>query len=175
MQVPSASTCGVSKRKDEISGQSRDGLETWLKGMKNCTVYEGHARFSAPHTVRIGSETLTAEKIFINVGGRASVPEMPGLADVRYLTNSTIMDVDYLPEHLLVVGGSYIGLEFAQMYRRFGSRVTVVQRGERIVMELDCGAGDTSSSSRGSSFGERSTTVTCAPSRRITCANSSPM
>jgi pyruvate/2-oxoglutarate dehydrogenase complex dihydrolipoamide dehydrogenase (E3) component len=123
----------VMARKDEISGKSRTGLESWLKGLERCTVYEGHARFTGPHEVAVGDDTLTADKIFINVGGRAVVPDMPGVHDVPYLTNSSIMELDELPEHLVVVGGSYIGLEFAQMFRRFGSEVTIIERNPRLI------------------------------------------
>lgn len=127
----------VKARKDEISGRSRSGLETWLKEMKNCTVFEGHARFESPREVSIGSEHLTAEKIFINVGGRALVPQMDGLDQVKFLTNSSMMDLDVLPEHLIIVGGSYIGLEFGQMFRRFGSQVTIIEKGARLISRED--------------------------------------
>ena len=127
----------VKARKDVLVRESSEGVESWLDGMERCTVYRDHARFVAPRVVDVGGERLEAERVFINVGGRASVPDMPGLHDVPYYTNSSIMDVDFLPEHLLVVGGSYIGLEFAQMYRRFGSDVTVVQRGPRLVPRED--------------------------------------
>lgn len=127
----------VKTRKDAIVKQSRDGVTRWLDNMRNLTVYRGQARFEGPHTVSVNGERLEAEKIFINVGGRAFVPNLPGIGEVDYLTNSTIMEVDFLPEHLIVVGGSYIGLEFAQMYRRFGSRVTVVEMGPRLVGRED--------------------------------------
>jgi len=127
----------VKARKDNLSGLSNTGLEKWLKNMKNCTVYEGHARFEASHTIRVGKEHLTAEEIFINVGGRALIPPWPGLENVNYLTNSSMMAIDFLPEHLIIVGGSYIGLEFGQMYRRFGSKVTIVERGSRLIKRED--------------------------------------
>jgi pyruvate/2-oxoglutarate dehydrogenase complex dihydrolipoamide dehydrogenase (E3) component len=127
----------VKARKDEVSGQSRTGLETWLKKMKNCTVYEGHARFESPNEIAVGSERLAAQRIFINVGGRAAIPPLPGLGDIEYLTNSTIMSVDFLPKHLIIVGGSYIGLEFGQMFRRFGSEVTVIEMAERLIQRED--------------------------------------
>src|SRR6516225_1385322 len=117
----------VKARKDAISGQSRTGVEQWMKGLKSCTVYQDHARFLSPREIAVGNEVLMAEKIFVNVGGRASVSPFPGLEKVEYLTNSSMMDVDFLPEHLVIIGGSYVGLEFAQMYRRFGSRVTVIE------------------------------------------------
>jgi heat shock protein HslJ len=119
----------VKARKDEISGLSNQGVEQWMRGLANGTVYQGHARLVAPKTVQVNDDVLTADKIFINVGGRPLVPKMPGLERVPYLTNLSMMEVDFLPEHLIVIGGSYIGLEFGQMYRRFGSRVTVIEMG----------------------------------------------
>src|SRR5271169_1269550 len=127
----------VKARKDAISGQSRAGLEESLKTSENCTVYRGHARFVSPHEVQVGEAMLTAQRIFINVGGRAVVPTWPGLDQVAYLTNSSMMAVDFLPRHLVVVGGSYVGLEFAQMYRRFGSEVTVVEMAPRLIHRED--------------------------------------
>src|ERR1700752_3835138 len=117
----------VKARKDEISGQSRDGLESGLRKTERCTVYKGHARLESAHVVSVGSDLLTAERIFINVGGRASVPAMPGVDRVPFLPNSSMMDVDFVPGHLIGIGGSYIGLEFGQMFRRFGSKVTIVE------------------------------------------------
>jgi len=127
----------VKARKDHVAGLSNKAVERSLKEQKNCTVYEGHARFVGPHEVEVGGETLRADKIFINVGGRASVPQIPGLDQVKYLTNSSMVDVDFLPRHLLVLGGSYIGLEFGQMYRRFGSEVTIVEVGPRLISRED--------------------------------------
>jgi pyruvate/2-oxoglutarate dehydrogenase complex dihydrolipoamide dehydrogenase (E3) component len=127
----------VKARKDAIVAMSRDGLENWMSGLKGATVYRGHARFVGPTEVQVGADTLRAEKIFLNVGGRPLVPRMPGLETVPYLTNVTMMDLDFVPEHLVVVGGSYVGLEFAQMFRRFGSRVTVVEMGPRLVARED--------------------------------------
>jgi pyruvate/2-oxoglutarate dehydrogenase complex dihydrolipoamide dehydrogenase (E3) component len=127
----------VKARKDAIVGTSRTGLERWLRGMKNCTVLEGHARFESPHTLRVGDDLIGAEKIFLNVGGRAIVPDMPGVNSVPCLTNTSILDLDTLPRHLVVVGGSYIGLEFAQMYRRFGSEVTVIEKGPHLLWRED--------------------------------------
>ncbi len=127
----------VKARKDEISGQSRTGVESWLRGLKNVTVLQGTARFESPREVSVGDSRLTAERIFINVGGRAVVPELPGLDQVSYLTNSSMMAVDYVPPHLVIVGGSYIGLEFAQMFRRFGSEVTVLEMGPRLIGHED--------------------------------------
>ncbi len=127
----------VKSRKDAIVKQSNDGVTNWLKTMENLTVFEGHGRLESANSVRVNGDLLEAETIVVNVGGRALVPDMPGVHDIPYLTNSSMMEVDFLPEHLIVIGGSYIGLEFAQMYRRFGSRVTVVQRGERLVERED--------------------------------------
>ena len=127
----------VKARKDAISRQSRAGVEESLKALENCTIYRGHARFVGPREVQVGEDLLTAERIFINVGGRAVVPPWPGLDRVPYLNNSSMMAVDFLPRHLVVVGGSYVGLEFAQMYRRFGSEVTVVEMGSRLIQRED--------------------------------------
>jgi pyruvate/2-oxoglutarate dehydrogenase complex dihydrolipoamide dehydrogenase (E3) component len=127
----------VKARKDEVAGLSTRGVERSLKTLKNCTVYEGHARFRSAHEVEVGGEILQSEKIFLNVGGRAAVPDIRGLDQVDYLTNSSMMGVDFLPRHLVVLGGSYIGLEFGQMYRRFGSQVTIVELGQRIVSRED--------------------------------------
>jgi pyruvate/2-oxoglutarate dehydrogenase complex dihydrolipoamide dehydrogenase (E3) component len=127
----------VKARKDAISGQSRTGVESWLRGTKNLTVYEGHARFESPHQISVGMERLTAEWIFINVGGRAVVPPMPGIDQVAYLTNSSMMELDFLPRHLVIVGGSYIGLEFGQMFRRFGSEVTIIEMASRLISRED--------------------------------------
>ena len=123
----------VKARKDAIVRQSNEGLERWLKGLDNCTVFEGHARFETPHQIRVGDQLLDADQIFVNVGARAYIPPLPGLDDVPYLTNSGIMRVDTLPDHLVIIGGRYIGLEFAQMYRRFGSRVTLIEMGDRLI------------------------------------------
>jgi pyruvate/2-oxoglutarate dehydrogenase complex dihydrolipoamide dehydrogenase (E3) component len=127
----------VKARKDAVSGRSNKGIEEWLRGLKNCTVIQGHARFQSSNTVVVNEEVLQADKIYINVGGRAVVPEMPGIHEVPFLTNSSMMDIDFLPEHLVVVGGSYVGLEFAQMYRRFGSEVTIVEMGPFLIGRED--------------------------------------
>src|SRR5947208_8642642 len=127
----------VKVRKYAVVRQSSDGLEKWLRNAQNLTVIEGHARFVDAHRVRVGDELLEADKFFINVGGRASIPPFRGIDEVNYLNNSTMMDVDFLPEHLVVIRGSYVGLEFAQMYRRFGSEVTVVERGQRLIHRED--------------------------------------
>jgi pyruvate/2-oxoglutarate dehydrogenase complex dihydrolipoamide dehydrogenase (E3) component len=127
----------VKARKDQVVSLSNHGVERSLKNLENCRVYEGHARFVSPREVQIGSERLNAERIFINVGGRAAIPDIPGLDQVKYLTNSSMMDVDFLPRHLVVLGGSYIALEFGQMYRRFGSEVTIAEVGPRLTHRED--------------------------------------
>ncbi len=127
----------VKARKDEISGRSSKLVEKWLKGLANCRVIEGHARFESPRTVRVNGELLSADRFFINAGARAFVPTIPGLGGVPFLTNSTMMDVDFLPQHLMILGGSYIGLEFAQMYRRFGAEVTVIEKAPRLIARED--------------------------------------
>ena len=127
----------IKARKDAVSGRSNTGVEEWLRGLKNCTVLQGQARFQSPDTIGVNEELLQADKSYINVGGRASIPEMPGIDAVPFLTNSSMMEVDFLPEHLVIVGGSYVGLEFAQMYRRFGSGVTIVEMGPRLIARED--------------------------------------
>jgi pyruvate/2-oxoglutarate dehydrogenase complex dihydrolipoamide dehydrogenase (E3) component len=128
----------VKARKDRIVATSNHGVEAGLRGMKNCSVYRGHARFeNGARTVQVGDETLEAGKIFVNVGGRASKPAIPGLDSVSYLNNSSMMDVDFLPRHLIILGGSYVGLEFGQMYRRFGSEVTIIERDDRLISRED--------------------------------------
>jgi pyruvate/2-oxoglutarate dehydrogenase complex dihydrolipoamide dehydrogenase (E3) component len=124
-------------RKDAIVAKSRDGIEAWLRGMKGCTVFHEAGRFEGPGVMRVGDKLIGAKKFFLNVGCRPSLPESLGADKVMHLTSSTILDLDVLPEHLVVVGGSYIGLEFAQMYRRFGSKVTVVERGPRLIAHED--------------------------------------
>jgi pyruvate/2-oxoglutarate dehydrogenase complex dihydrolipoamide dehydrogenase (E3) component len=127
----------VKARMKQISGKSNTGVTNWLEGMEKATLVRGHARFVAPDTIEVDGERLQSERIFINVGGRARVPDLPGLDEVDYLTNSNMLEVDFLPEHLVVIGGSYIGLEFGQMYRRFGSEVTIVERGPRLIGRED--------------------------------------
>lgn len=127
----------VKARKDKIMLDDRHGVESWLGGMSGCTLIRGHARFEDPHTVRVDDQVLTADRIFLNVGGRAVAPEIPGLEDIDYLTNVSILDLDTVPEHLVIIGGSYIALEFAQMYRRFGARVTVMEHGPRLTSRED--------------------------------------
>ena len=127
----------VKARKDAVVGRSKTGVESWMTTTAGITVHRGHARFEAPHTVRVGDKSLEAEHIFINVGGRAFVPPMPGIDETSFLTNTSMLGVDFLPEHLIIIGGSYIGLEFGQMYRRFGSRVTIVEKMPRLIGRED--------------------------------------
>ena len=127
----------VKARKDEIQRPSQEGAESRLREQPNCDVYKGQARFKSSHVVAVGDHILDSDQIFINVGGRAVVPAMPGLDQITYYTNSSMMGIDFLPEHLIVVGGSYIGLEFGQMYRRFGSKVTILQRAPHLLPRED--------------------------------------
>jgi pyruvate/2-oxoglutarate dehydrogenase complex dihydrolipoamide dehydrogenase (E3) component len=127
----------VRARAVTVSTNARQGVEKWVRSMNGCTVIQGHARFESANTVRVGEEQLTAPRIFINVGGRALVPEMPGVRDVPFLTNTTILELDCVPRHLVVVGGSYIGLEFGQMFRRFGAEVTIVEKSSRLIARED--------------------------------------
>jgi len=127
----------VKARKDGVVGKSSEGLAGWIAGMKKVTLLRGQARFDGARSIALDGRTLEAERIFINVGGRALVPDIPGVKQVPFLTNTSMMEVDFLPEHLLIVGGSYIGLEFAQMYRRFGSQVTVIERAAKLLPRED--------------------------------------
>ncbi len=127
----------VKARKDEASARSRKGVESSLRELAGCTVIQGHARFESSNTVVVNDDVLQADKLYINVGARASVPDLPGVHDVSFLTNSSMMDIDFVPEHLIIVGGSYVGLEFAQIYRRFGSDVTIVEMGPRLIGRED--------------------------------------
>jgi len=127
----------VKARKDAIAGASRRGVERSLKTLEGCTVYEGHARFVSEKKIAVNGSEVGADRIFINVGGRASIPPIPGLDQVPYFTNSSMMEVDFLPSHLIILGGSYIGLEFAQVYRRFGSEVTVIELAPRLIPRED--------------------------------------
>ena len=132
----------VKARKDEVVGQSNRGVTNWLNNAPNVTLIEGHGRFESPRTIRVNDRLLEAPEIYINTGGRPTVPDVKGLDGVPYLTSTGMMDIDFLPEHLIVIGGSYIGLEFAQMYRRFGSRVTVIEMAPRLVAREDTQVSD---------------------------------
>ena len=133
----SVDMAAVKGRKDTVVQSSIDSLRKWISSTENLTYLKGHARFIAPRTIEVGTETFTADMVFINTGGRARIPRWPGLADSPYLTNATMMDLDRVPSHLVVVGGSYIGLEFAQMFRRFGARVSLLEQGERLIARED--------------------------------------
>ena len=127
----------VMARKDKVRFDARKGNEDWLAGMQGLTLIRGHARFESPTEIRVGAELLSAGQVFLNVGGRAVVPDFPGIGDVPHLDNVSMMELAEVPEHLVIVGGSYIGLEFAQMFRRFGSKVTVVEKGPRLIARED--------------------------------------
>jgi pyruvate/2-oxoglutarate dehydrogenase complex dihydrolipoamide dehydrogenase (E3) component len=127
----------VKARKDAVVRASNEGVERSLRRQENCTVYTGHARFETPAQIRVGTELFEASQIFLNVGARAAIPPVLGIDTVPYLTNSSMMDVDFLPEHLMILGGSYVGLEFGQMYRRFGCAITVIQRGPHVAPRED--------------------------------------
>ncbi len=127
----------VTERVQGVASTARGNVEKWVAGMERCTLLRGHARFLGPDRMMVGDEEISAPRIFLNVGGRAIVPDFPGVNEISYLTNTSILQLTEVPRHLIVVGGSYIGLEFAQAYRRFGSQVTVVEKGPRIVARED--------------------------------------
>ena len=127
----------VRQRAATVSHNASNNVERWLRGMNGCTVFQGSARFEGPKDIRVGTELICAPRIFINVGGRAVVPDMPGVKEISYLTNTSMIELDRVPGHLVVIGGSYIGLEFAQMYRRFGAKVTVVEKAPRLISRED--------------------------------------
>ncbi len=133
----------VRARADAVVRESRDGIERWLRGMPGCTVIRGHARFEASNVIRVGDEQLTAPRIFINVGGRAMVPALPGVDRAPHLDNSSLLALDRLPAHLVVIGGSYVGLELAQIYRRFGAEVTVVEKQPTLIHNEDTEVSET--------------------------------
>jgi pyruvate/2-oxoglutarate dehydrogenase complex dihydrolipoamide dehydrogenase (E3) component len=132
----------VKARADTVVANARTGVEKFLRGLTGCSVFQGHARFEAAETIRVGDELLEAPRIFINVGGRAIVPDFPRINELPYLTNTSILALDRTPGHLVIVGGSYVGLEFAQMYRRFGAAVTVVEMGPRLIGREDADVSD---------------------------------
>jgi len=127
----------VVARREAIVSRSRNGIEASLREDPRITVFIGTAEFESPKTVRVGEDILVAEQIFLNVGVRASVPNLPGIHDVPYLTNSSLLKLDYVPRHLVIVGGSYVGIEFGQMYRRFGAEVTIIERADRLISHED--------------------------------------
>ncbi|MFB6351554.1 MAG: FAD-dependent oxidoreductase, partial [Bradymonadaceae bacterium] len=123
----------VHERMREVAGGSNKGVTSWLEGLEHVDLLRGHAQFTGPNTVDVGGRTLEADRLFINVGARPRVPDIEGLEDVDYMTNREILELQKAPEHLVVIGGSYIGLEFGQMFRRFGSEVTIVEQGPRLI------------------------------------------
>jgi pyruvate/2-oxoglutarate dehydrogenase complex dihydrolipoamide dehydrogenase (E3) component len=127
----------VKARQRAIVRALREGVEQLVRNQANCRLYRGHARFESARQIRVGDDVLTADKVFINVGCRANVPALPGVGQVPILTSTSLLELDELPRHLVVVGGSYVGLEFAQIYRRFGARVTVVEMGSRLIQRED--------------------------------------
>lgn len=127
----------IIARREAIVSASRSGVETSLRSDPQITVFNGTATFESARTVRVDQEVLRADLIFLNVGGRAAVPELPGIHDVSYLTNSSLLKLDSLPKHLVIIGGSYIGIEFGQMYRRFGSEVTIIEKAKRLISHED--------------------------------------
>jgi pyruvate/2-oxoglutarate dehydrogenase complex dihydrolipoamide dehydrogenase (E3) component len=141
IELPTASVAvnmrAVQARKKRVVDASKAGLENWIRGMQNCTVYQGHARFESARSVSVDGQVLTSEQIFINVGGRPRIPAFPGIDNVAFLTSTSLLELEELPAHLIVVGGSYVGLEFAQMYRRFGSDVTVIEKQPRLLSHED--------------------------------------
>jgi pyruvate/2-oxoglutarate dehydrogenase complex dihydrolipoamide dehydrogenase (E3) component len=127
----------VKARKEEVLLKSRTAVENGLRTMPNCTVYTGHAKFESATTVRVGEDLLEALQIFLNVGCRATVPNLPGIDQIQHLNNTSMLEVDFLPKHLVIVGGSYIGIEFGQMYRRFGSEVTIIEKMPHLISRED--------------------------------------
>ena len=127
----------IKERKDQVAGDSSRSVTRWLESMENVELIRGHARFVEPHAVAVNGDILHADKIIIDVGARPRTPDWSGLDEVPYFTSSSIMEVDQVPEHLIIIGGSYIGLEFAQIYRRFGSRVTVIEMHDRVIARDD--------------------------------------
>jgi pyruvate/2-oxoglutarate dehydrogenase complex dihydrolipoamide dehydrogenase (E3) component len=141
IDLPSAAVAvdirAVQARKKRIVDASRTGLENWIRGMQNCTIYKGHARFESARSISVDGQLLSSEQIFINVGGRPRIPAFPGIDSVAFLTSTSLLELEELPAHLVIIGGSYVGLEFAQMYRRFGSEVTVIEMQPRLLSRED--------------------------------------
>lgn len=127
----------IKERKDALVKDGTEWVKNSLQSTKGCTVLEGHASFEGPHRIKVGQQLLEGNQIFINVGARANIPQIPGLQKIPYLTNVSLLDLDDIPEHLLIMGGGYIGLEFAQIFRRFGSKVTIIQRNPYVMPKED--------------------------------------
>ena len=127
----------IVARKNEIVKSFRSGIEDQVESNANLTLYRGHGRFTGPHEIEVNGEALASDKIFINTGTRPRILPIPGLDQVAYLTNRNIMELDAVPAHLIALGGNYLGLEFGQMFRRFGSEVTVVELNDQIVPRED--------------------------------------
>ncbi len=137
MDQPKVNLNKIVARKARIVEHYRSSLKDWLEGIKNCDVYKGHAKFIDNYTIAVNDKLITAKKIFINVGGRPLIPTIPGISEINYLTSTTIMELDQIPKHLIILGGSYVGLEFAQMFRRFGAEVTILEHGDRLISRED--------------------------------------
>ncbi len=127
----------VMARKDAIVNQFRGGVESWLTGIENLTIYRHYARFEGANRVRVGDEVIESERIYINTGASAFIPPIPGIDSVPYLDNISLLQLKELPRHLVIIGGGYIGLEYAQAFRRFGSKVTVIEQGPQIMGRED--------------------------------------
>jgi pyruvate/2-oxoglutarate dehydrogenase complex dihydrolipoamide dehydrogenase (E3) component len=127
----------VVARKNKIVQNSRDAIQKGVDRRPNIRLIRGHARFVSPHQIQVGNELLESEKIFIDTGTRARTPRIPGIESVPFLTNVSVMELLDIPEHLIILGGGYIGLEFGQMFRRFGSKVTIIHNGERVLPNED--------------------------------------
>jgi pyruvate/2-oxoglutarate dehydrogenase complex dihydrolipoamide dehydrogenase (E3) component len=127
----------VMARMNQVREDSRTGLESWFASQKQITLFREWARFEGPGRLSVGSETIEGERIYLNVGARPVVPDVPDLDTVPWLDNGRLLNLTALPEHLLILGGSYVGLEFSQVFRRFGSRVTVVEPGSQLMFRED--------------------------------------
>jgi pyruvate/2-oxoglutarate dehydrogenase complex dihydrolipoamide dehydrogenase (E3) component len=133
----SADLAKIVAQKDEVVLSFRGSQQKQVDKRSNVRLYRDHARFVGPNQLKVGNDHFESDKIFIDTGGRPSIPSIPGLESVPYLTNESAMQLTTLPEHLLILGGGYIGLEFGQMFRRFGSRVTVLHMGKQIITRED--------------------------------------
>ncbi|MBZ0276614.1 MAG: mercuric reductase, partial [Anaerolineae bacterium] len=127
----------VMARKEAIVQRFRGGVEGWLTGIENLTIYRHFATFEGPNQVRVGDDVIESDRIYINTGARAFVPPIPGLDTVNYLDNTNILELTDVPQHLIVIGGGYIGLEYAQAFRRFGSEVTIIELSDQIMGRED--------------------------------------